>query len=109
MGLGNGSPGTRSGLAVYLAKELMRLSGKFLGTAVVLRSSHCCSNVSRPPGSGRDTTRALVTFLPWHPCHGGRAEHRLRPGQHGRMTGPDARARRLQTACRVRDRPAATA
>jgi hypothetical protein len=90
MGLGSGGPGTRSGLAVSLAKELMRLSGKFLGTAVVLRSSHCCSNVSRPPGSGRDTTRALVTFLPWHPCHGGRAGHRLRPGQHGRITGPDA-------------------
>jgi len=28
MGLGSGGPGTRSGLAVSLAKELLRLSGK---------------------------------------------------------------------------------
>jgi len=37
MGLGHGGPHARRGLAVSLAKELMRLSGKFLGTAVVLR------------------------------------------------------------------------
>ncbi len=30
MGLGNGSPNTRSGLAVSLAEQPVRLSGKFL-------------------------------------------------------------------------------
>ena len=34
MGLGNGGPHARSGLAVSLAEELMCLSGKVLGTAV---------------------------------------------------------------------------
>jgi hypothetical protein len=34
----------------------VRLSGKFLGTAVMLRSGHRCSNVSRRPDSGSDTT-----------------------------------------------------
>ena len=40
MGLGNGGPDTRSGLAVSLAEQAVRLSGKFLGTAVMLWSSH---------------------------------------------------------------------
>jgi hypothetical protein len=43
MGLGSGGPHARGGLAVSLAKQPVRLSGKFLGTAVMLRSSHCCS------------------------------------------------------------------
>ena len=43
MGLGYRGPGARSGLAVSLAEEPVRLSGEFLGAAVVLRSGHCCS------------------------------------------------------------------
>ena len=43
MGLGHGGPGTRSGLAVSLAEQPVRLSGKFLGTAVMLWSAHRCS------------------------------------------------------------------
>ena len=43
MGLGSGGPGTRGGLAVSLAEQFMRLSGEFLGTAVMLGSGHCCS------------------------------------------------------------------
>jgi hypothetical protein len=43
MGLGSGGPHARSGLAVSLAEQPVRLSGKFLGTAVMLRSSHCSS------------------------------------------------------------------
>ena len=33
MGLGHGGPGTRSGLAVALAEQSVRLSSKFLGAA----------------------------------------------------------------------------
>ena len=40
MGLGDGSPDTRSGLAVSLAEQPVRLSGKFLSTAVMLWSGH---------------------------------------------------------------------
>jgi hypothetical protein len=40
MGLGYGGPGTRSGLAISLAEQPVRLSGEFLGAAVVLRSGH---------------------------------------------------------------------
>jgi hypothetical protein len=40
MGLGNGGPDTRSGLAVSLAEQPVRLSGKFLGAAVMLWSGH---------------------------------------------------------------------
>ena len=43
MGLGYGGPGARSGLAVSLAEQPVRLSGEFLGAAVMLRSGHCCS------------------------------------------------------------------
>ena len=43
VGLGHGGPGTRSGLAVSLAEQPVRLSGKFLGAAVMLRSGHRCS------------------------------------------------------------------
>jgi hypothetical protein len=43
VGLGYGGPGARSGLAVSLAEEPVRLSGEFLGAAVVLRSGHGCS------------------------------------------------------------------
>ena len=35
MGLGHGGPGARGGLAVSLAERPVRLSGKFLGTAVM--------------------------------------------------------------------------
>jgi hypothetical protein len=38
MGLGDGSPGTGSGLAVSLAEQPVRLGGKFLGAAVMLWS-----------------------------------------------------------------------
>jgi hypothetical protein len=40
MDLGHGGPGTRSGLAVSLAQQPVRLSGEFLGAAVMLRSGH---------------------------------------------------------------------
>jgi hypothetical protein len=40
MGLGNRSSDTRSGLAVSLAEQPVRLGGKFLGPAVMLWSSH---------------------------------------------------------------------
>ena len=43
MGLGDSGPDTRGGLAVSLAEQPVRLSGKFLGTAVMLWSGHCCS------------------------------------------------------------------
>ena len=39
--LGYGGPGTRSGLAISLAEQPVRLSGKFLGAAIVLWSCHC--------------------------------------------------------------------
>ena len=40
MGLGDGGPDARGGLAVALTEQPVRLSGKFPGTAVMLRSSH---------------------------------------------------------------------
>ena len=40
MGLGYGGPGTRSGLAISLTGQPVRLSGAFPGTAVMLRSGH---------------------------------------------------------------------
>ena len=40
MGLGDGSPNARSGLAVSLAEQPVRLSGKFLSPAVMLWSGH---------------------------------------------------------------------
>jgi hypothetical protein len=40
MGLGDNGPHARGGLAVSLAEQPVRLSGKFLGTAVMLRSRH---------------------------------------------------------------------
>ena len=43
MGLGHGGPDARSGLAVSLAEQPVRLSGKFLGAAVMLWSGHRCS------------------------------------------------------------------
>lgn len=43
MGLGYGGPGTRSGLAISLAEQPVRLNGAFPGAAVMLRSGHCCS------------------------------------------------------------------
>ena len=36
MGLGNGGPNARSGLAVPLAEQPVRLSGKFLSPALML-------------------------------------------------------------------------
>jgi hypothetical protein len=36
MGLGNGGPDTRNGLAVSLAQQSVRLSGKSFGSAVML-------------------------------------------------------------------------
>ena len=43
MGLGYGGPDACGGLAVSLAEQPVCLSGKLLGAAVMLRSSHCCS------------------------------------------------------------------
>jgi len=70
MGLGNGGSGTRSGLAVSSAKELMCLSGKFPGRGCHAQVQSLLLHVSRPPGSGRDTTRGpgdvpTVASLPW--------------------------------------------
>ena len=48
MGLGYGGPDARGGLAVFLAEQPVRLSGEFLGAAVMLRSSHCCSTYLVP-------------------------------------------------------------
>ena len=41
MGLGYGGPDTGSGLAICLAEQPVRLSGEFLGAAVMPRSGHC--------------------------------------------------------------------
>jgi hypothetical protein len=49
MGLGNGGPNVGSGLAISLAEQLMRLRGKFLSAAEMLRSSHWCSILSCYP------------------------------------------------------------
>jgi hypothetical protein len=43
MGLGNSGPGTRSGLAVCLAEQPVRLGGKFLRPAVILWHARRCS------------------------------------------------------------------
>jgi hypothetical protein len=43
MGLGNSGPCARCGLAVSLAEQPVRLSGKFLSPAVMLWSAHRCS------------------------------------------------------------------
>jgi hypothetical protein len=43
MGLGRGGPDAGRGLAVSLAGQPVRLCGKFLGAAGMLRSSHSCS------------------------------------------------------------------
>ena len=40
MGLGHGGPNARSGLAVFLAEQPVRLSGKFLGAQVMPWSGH---------------------------------------------------------------------
>ena len=77
MGLGDGGPGARSGLAVSLTEQPVRLSGKFLGTAVMLWSVHCMLHVSRRPSSGSDTT-TLPCDLPYGACrHGDRARNRV--------------------------------
>ena len=48
MGLGHGGPDARSGLAVSLAEQPVRLSGKFLGTAVMLGPVIDAPRVSSP-------------------------------------------------------------
>jgi hypothetical protein len=58
MGLGNGGPNARSRLAVSLAEQPVRLSGKFLGAAVMLWSGHLMLHSSRRPCSGSDITHA---------------------------------------------------
>jgi hypothetical protein len=40
MGLGHGGPDARGGLAVSLAEQSVRLSGKLLSPAVMLWSTH---------------------------------------------------------------------
>src|SRR6185437_16005881 len=40
MGLGHGGPDARAGLAISLAEQPVRLSSKFLGAPIVLRSCH---------------------------------------------------------------------
>ena len=59
MGLGNGGPDARSGLAVSLAEQPVRLSGKFPGAAVMLWSSHL--------GSTRLVVLALAVIPPRFP------------------------------------------
>jgi hypothetical protein len=89
MGLGNGGSGTRSGLAVSLAEQPVRLGGKFFGTPVMLRSSHCCfTRLAVLAVLALDAIpRTLpVNSLPWHARNGDRARHRLRLGQHCRIT-----------------------
>ncbi len=58
MGLGHGGPDARSGLAVSLIEQSVRLSGKFPGRGgnALVRSSMLPS--SRRPCSGSDTTHA---------------------------------------------------
>jgi hypothetical protein len=62
MGLGNGSPSARSGLAVSLAEQPVRLSGKFLGAAGNALVRSLMLHVSRRRlGFGCDTTHVPVT------------------------------------------------
>jgi hypothetical protein len=70
MGLGSGGLGTRGGLAVSVAEQPVRLGGKFLGTAVMLRSRHCCS--TRLVVLALDVIPRMlpVRSLPWHARHG---------------------------------------
>jgi hypothetical protein len=49
MGLGHGGPHARRGLAVSLAEQPVRLSGKFFGTAVMLGVRSSLLHVSRRP------------------------------------------------------------
>jgi hypothetical protein len=58
----------------------VRLGGKFFGPAVMLRSGHCCS--TRLVVLALDVIPRMlpVRSLPWHARHGGRSQHRLRPG-----------------------------
>jgi hypothetical protein len=56
MGLGHGGPGTRSGLAVSLAEQPVRLSGEFPGRGGSAQVRSWLLHVSRRPGSESDTT-----------------------------------------------------
>lgn len=62
MGLGYGGPGTRSGLAISLAEQRVRLSGAFPGAAVMLRSGHCCSTYLVAPAQRVIPHTFLLTF-----------------------------------------------
>jgi hypothetical protein len=66
-GLGHGGPGARGGLAVSLAEQPVRLSGKFLDAAVVLRSGYCCSTYCVALAQRVIPHTVLVTF-PAVPC-----------------------------------------
>ncbi len=61
MGLGHGGPGTRNGLAVALAEQPVRLSGKFLSPAVMLWSVIDTPLVSLPD-SESDTMHTFGNF-----------------------------------------------
>ncbi len=77
MGLVHGGPDTRSGLAVTLAEQPVRLNGKFLSAAVMLWSGHPMLHVSRWPGPGSDTTHAPpVNSAVVTRRHGDRARNR---------------------------------
>ncbi len=56
MGLGNGSPDTRSSLAVSLAEQPVRLSGKFPGRGGNALVQSLGLHSSGRPCSGSDTT-----------------------------------------------------
>ena len=56
MGLGYRGPGARSGLAVSLAEQPVRLSGEFLGAAGSAQVRSWLRYLSCRPGSGSDTT-----------------------------------------------------
>ena len=59
LGLCYGGPDTRNGLAVALAEQPVRLSGKFLSPADNALVPSLILHVSRQPGSGGDTAHAL--------------------------------------------------
>ena len=103
MGLGSGGPHARSGLAISLAEQPVRLSGEFFGTAVMLRSGHCCSTYLVALAQRVIPHTFLMTFpaVPCHHCD----EARNRAGGYGRspMTGRHAEQDVLHTACSVRE------
>lgn len=69
VGLGNGGPDGGRDLAVALVQQLVRLRGKFLGAAEVLRSGHRCSSRLavryRRDNTGTACVPALTAGIPY--------------------------------------------